>query len=155
MSDTKSVVTFTEMAKMLSLSRSRLYQLVASGVFPSPVYDVSTRRPIFTAELQMICLEVRRRNCGINGQVVLFYARGNRTLAKLTSKTKRKPTTEGQHDDLLDGLRALGLTAVTSEHVAAAVKEAFPQGIKGVDLGQVLRTVFLHIKRQETSGHQR
>ena len=43
-------------------------------MFPPPVYSVSNRRPIYVEELQEVCLEVRRRNCGINGRPVLYYA---------------------------------------------------------------------------------
>jgi hypothetical protein len=151
---TKTIVTFSEMARMLSLSRSRLYQLVRAGVFPSPVYDVRTHRPIFTEELQKVCLEVRRRNCGINGQPVLFYAKGPGP-AKPTKPTKAKAITKGQYADVLDGLRALGLAAATSQQVEAAVKELFPAGLDGVDRGQVIRAVFLHLKRRDTGDNVR
>ena len=151
---TKAIVTFSEMARMLSLSRSRLYQLVRAGVFPSPVYDVRSHRPIFTEELQTICLDVRRRNCGINGQPVLFYAKGPGP-AKPISRTKPKATTKGQYADVLDGLRGLGLVAATAQQVEAAVKQLYPTGLGGVDRGQVIRAVFLHLKRQDTGDNVR
>ena len=44
--ETKAIVTVSEMARMCGLSRARFYQLQKAGIFPSPVYDVSTRRPI-------------------------------------------------------------------------------------------------------------
>src|ERR1700751_4531911 len=72
---TKAAVTVAEMARMVGLSRARFYQLMQAGAFPWPVYAVSTRRPIYVQELQEVCLEVRRRNCGIDGKPVLFYAR--------------------------------------------------------------------------------
>ena len=150
---TKAIVTFTEMATMLSLSRSRLYQLVRAEVLPSPVYDVRTHRPVFTEELQKVCLEVRRRNCGINGQPVLFYAKGPLGQAKMTNKAKPKPTNKRQYGDVLEGLRALGLVAVTSDQVAAAVHQLFPSGLNGVDRGEVIRAVFLHIKRRDTTDN--
>ena len=107
---TKAVVTVSEMARMVGLSRARFYQLMEVGVFPLPVYRLSNRRPIYDEGLQKICLEVRRRNCGLNGQPVLFYTKAHRPMgqAKPTSKAKRKPTTKGQYDDVLDGLRASG-----------------------------------------------
>jgi hypothetical protein len=55
---TKAVVTVSEMARMVGLSRARFYQLVEAGVFPPPVYCVSTRRPMYVEELQTICLTV-------------------------------------------------------------------------------------------------
>jgi len=87
MSDTKAVVTVSEMAKMVGLSRARFYQLVEAEVFPAPVYQLSNRRPVYVEELQKVCLEVRRRNCGINGQPVLFYAKGPGS-AKPTGRQK-------------------------------------------------------------------
>jgi hypothetical protein len=150
---TKAVVTVTEMATMLSLSRARFYQLVAAGVFPPPVYSVSNRRPIYVEDLQEICLEVRRRNCGINGQPVLFYAKGHLQTGKTKTATvaTQKPKSKGRCDDVLDGLRTLGLTAVTSEQVVTAVTQLYPAGLDGVDRGQVIRAVFLHLKRRDTA----
>ena len=71
---TKTVVTITEMARMVSLSPARFRQLMGT-TFPSPLYSVSTRRPFYTEDMQLICLDVRRRNCGIDGRPVLFYCR--------------------------------------------------------------------------------
>jgi hypothetical protein len=151
---TKTVVTVTEMARMVGLSRARFYQLVESGVFPTPVYCVSSRRPMYVEEQQEICLEVRRRNCGVNGKPILFYARGHRlpTPAVKPSKpaiTKPKPT--ANHTELIDGLSALGLS-VNSAQVSEAVAELFPAGLNGTDRGQVLRTVFLRIKASGSVG---
>ncbi len=72
---------------------------------------------------------------------VLFYAR--RSSAAVRPK---KPTpAPAPHADLLDGLKALGLV-VTAADVGAAVKELFPQGTRGIDPGEVIRSVFLHCK---------
>ena len=68
----KSVVSVAEMARMVGLSRGRFYQLVGTA-FPWPVYDIKTRRPYYDAEGQSRCLDVRKRNCGIDGRPVLFY----------------------------------------------------------------------------------
>jgi len=149
---TKAVVTVTEMARMVGLSRARFYQLVEAGVFPFPVYDVRTRRPVFTEDQQEACLQVRRRNCGINGQAVLFYAKAS-GQAKPVSKARPKPTTNSHYSDVLDGLRALGLAAVTSQPVGAVVEQLFPTGLDGVDRGEVIRAVFLHLKRQNSGDN--
>ena len=108
--------------------RARFYQLVGT-TFPWPLYDVATRRPFYDEELQAVCLEVRRRNCGIDGKPVLFYAR--RPLA--TPVPVRKPrkaaaANDDRHADLLDGLKGLGLAGVTAAQVAEAVKELYPTG---------------------------
>ena len=70
----KTIVSVAEMARMVGLSRARFYQLVREGIFPTPVYDVTTRRPFFTEEMQDICMGVKKRNCGANGKPILFYA---------------------------------------------------------------------------------
>jgi hypothetical protein len=54
------------------------------------------------------------------------------------------------YGDLLDGLRSLGLMTATMPQVAAAVKELFPEGVQNLGRGQVLRAVFLRLKRQDT-----
>ena len=150
---TKAVVTVSEMARMVGLSRSRFYQLVEAGVFPQSVYSVANRRPTYVEEAQKVCLEVRRRNCGVNGQPVLFYARGHPLPAqtKPTRTARPTPTKTSGHADLLDGLAALGLTTTAAE-VEAALKAAYPAGVSGTDQGEVLRAVFLHLKRQNSSG---
>src|ERR1700678_1877599 len=71
--ETKAIVTVSEMARMCGLSRARFYQLQKAGVFPAPVYQDG--RPVYTEEQQQVCLEVRRKNRGVNGKPVLFYAR--------------------------------------------------------------------------------
>src|SRR3954466_1344011 len=103
---TKAVVTVSEMARMVGLSRLRIYQLVEAGVFPQPVYSVANRRPIYVEEAQKVCLEVRRRNCGVNGQPVLFYSRGHPLPAqtKPPRTAKPTPTKANNQADLMDGL---------------------------------------------------
>lgn len=150
---TKAVVTVSEMARMVGLSRARFYELVEAGVFPTPVYDVSTRRPMYVEELQKTCLEVRRRNCGVNGKPVLFYARGHRAVTPTVKPSKSlvaKPKPTANHADLIDGLSALGLTT-TAAQVSEAVADLYPAGVNGTDRGQVLRAVFLHLKSAQRS----
>lgn len=150
---TKAVVTVAEMARMCALSRARFYQLVRAGTFPTPQYDVRTRRPIYSEELQQIVLEVRKRNCGVDGRPVLFYTRGSRPIGPpkpvraITAKSK-----SGNHAELIDGLAALGLTA-TAEQVEVAKKFSYPRGIENEDRSEVLRTIFLHLKRQNLADN--
>lgn len=63
------------------------------------------------------------------------------------------PTSDSKHDDLLDGLKGLGLVNVTGEQVSQAVKELFPMGEQATDQGEVLRAVFLHLRRQNTKDN--
>src|SRR3990172_921349 len=95
---TKAIVSVAEMAHMCGLSRARFYQLVKDGVFPPPLYKLETKRPFFTEEMQEVCLEVRRRNSGINGKPVMFYAR--RFGSPAMPKPKRTPAVKSnQHAD--------------------------------------------------------
>src|SRR5580658_10424153 len=71
----KIVVSVTDLARMTGLSRARFYQLVRAGTFPAPDREANTGRPCYGEDKQRLCLEVRRRNCGINGKPVLFYSR--------------------------------------------------------------------------------
>ena len=155
METTKAVVSIAEMARMVGLSRARFYQLMGT-TFPLPRYTVSTKRPFYDEELQNLCLEVRRRNCGIDGKPVLFYAKRIGTTIQKPRKvtpTPPPPKVEAHHDDILDGLRSLGLAAATLPQVTAAVKELYPGGVKNENRGQVLRAVFLRLKRQNTADN--
>jgi hypothetical protein len=120
--------------------------------FPWPLYSVATRRPFYSEDMQLICLEVRRRNCGIDGRPVLFYCHRGGEAARRMPKSI-KPTKNDQHGDLLDGLRALGLTTVTSDQIGTAIKTLYPNGVTEVDRVGMLRAVFLHLKRQNTAGN--
>ncbi len=141
--ETKAVVSVSEMARMVGLSRQRFHQLVQVGVFPQPHRD--NGRPYYDEPTQQQCLEVRKRNCGVNGQIVLFYARRQPAAPTRTKKVSPAPA---PHAHLLDGLRALGLVSVTAAEVTAAVKELFPQGIAGIDEGEVIRGMFLHLQSE-------
>ena len=145
---TKSVVSVAVMARMVGLSRQRFYQLLGS-TFPYPMYWVATRRPFYPEDLQQVCLEVRRRNCGINGKPVLFYSNGYPPRGQKPKAKPRPSHTPKQFGGLINGLAALGLP-VKEERVAAAVKQLFANGVDGKDEGEVLRDVFLHLKRQES-----
>jgi len=61
----KPIISVTEMAKMLNLSRARLYQLLEQGIFPQPIYDLRTHRPLYDAKLQERCLEIRNSGIGV------------------------------------------------------------------------------------------
>ena len=92
---------------------------------------------------------MRRRNCGIDGRPVLFYAR---RLGSAPPRPKpSKPKLEPKGKDvvaLVDGLNALGLTTATGAQVQRATEELYPSGTAGLDQGEVLRAVFLYLRRQ-------
>jgi hypothetical protein len=152
---TKAAVSVAEMARMVGLSRSRFYQLIGTA-FPQPERQKGTGRPVYTEELQQVCLEVRRRNCGIDGKPVLFYA--SRLGAASAKPKPPKPKLEPKGKDisaLIDGLNSLGLTTATAAQVQKVTHELFPKGTEGIDQGEVLRVVFLHLKRQNSADNVR
>ena len=149
----KAIATIRDVCRMVGLSSARFYQLMAAGIFPLPVYDIISRRPHFTEEQQRQCLEVRKRNCGINGKAVCFYSRRlDATPPAPRSRSARHhstPRQKGEHAGLVDSLRGLGLASVTAPQVAAAVKSLYPKGPGQTPEPELIRAVFLHLKRQD------
>ncbi len=145
----KHAVTVAEMARMVGLSRSRFYQLIGKAM-PEPNRD-EAGRPYYTEDQQRTILEVRRRNCGIDGKPILFYAPRNSIPSSPKRPSKAKHGND-QHAEIVDGVRALGLT-VSMAQVDAAITELFPAGLGRVDPGDVIRQVFLSIKRKNSSGN--
>lgn len=151
----KEAVSISEMARMLSLSRQRFYSLlmtkeedfsIKQGVFPMPVYDIRTKRPYYTKELQLICLNVRRTNRGVNGQNVFFYSKLPRP-PKTAKKKSSKPmgNQNGRHAELSGMLKQLGMET-TPNKVASAIREVFPDGIPGVKDDILLRKLYRHLR---------
>jgi hypothetical protein len=120
--------------------------------FPWPVYHITTHRPIYVKEQQCLCLEVRKRNCGIDGRPVLFYVRHRQPGPTTRSPTPKASIATNRHEDIMDGLRGLGLASATAAQVKAAVRTLFPGGIGGVDSGEVIRAVFLHLRQCRISA---
>ena len=146
----KEAVSVAEMARMVGLSRARFYQLQRDGVFPSPVYCICTHRPLYTEEQQGICIEVKRRNFGINSRPILFYTARGISRPRPAARRSR-PTSapaNGRHVELVESLKALGLGSVTAAQVERAVALAFPAGTAGIDEAEQVRAVFLHLRRQ-------
>jgi len=147
---TKAVVSVSEMARMVGLSRQRFYQLRGTA-FPWPLYAVATKRPFYTEELQRVCLEVRRRNRGIDGKPILFYASGHQVANR--NKPTRKAVKKDAHADITSAVRALGLSAVTSDQIGQTIKVLFPGGVDGTSQSEVIRAVFLALKRQDSADN--
>src|SRR4051794_5737079 len=91
---TKTVVSVTDLARMIGLSRARFYQLVRAGTFPIPDREAATNRPCYGETKQRQCLEVRQRNCGIDGKPVLFYSRRLGTGPRKPKPAKPKVETK-------------------------------------------------------------
>lgn len=154
---TKAAVSVSEMAKMVGLSRARMYQLIKKGTFPPADHDPLSKRPCFLQEKQRQILEARRRNCGVDGKPVLFYSRRSDAGQK---RTTTRPTigkvkeVVKKYADLIDGLAALNVTASVAQ-VEPLVMKLFPNGTDGVDPGEVIRAVFLRIQSQNRGDKQR
>jgi hypothetical protein len=143
----KSGVSISDMARTVGLSRQRFHQLMKAGVFPQPLRDEATERPYYNEQGQAQCLEVRRRNCGVNGKIILFYARRPTITTPTPRPMKPRPAPVEQHAEVIDGVRALGLAHVTAAQVGEAIKLLFKCGIAGVDVGEIIRAVFLHLRK--------
>ena len=155
--ETKAAVTIAEMARQCQLSRQRFTQLIGTA-FPFPVYSIATQRPYYTSELQAECRSVRQRNFGVNGKPILFYAKGHRVerpvKATRPKKSPPKEIVKEEYPEILAAVHALGLAA-TADQVTAAVHATFPNGVEGMDQGRVIRSVFVALKRKNTTGNVR
>jgi hypothetical protein len=144
---TKAIVAVGEMARMVGLSRARFYGLMGT-VFPFPIYHIDTGRPFYTAELQELCLQIRRTNRGLDGKAVLFNSlRAKSVLRKHKSKRESKqPFTA-----LVTGVKYLGLTTANARQVKAAVRKLFPDGIAGIELEELVPRVFLDLQARNSN----
>jgi len=144
-------INMSNMAKLLNLSRSRLYQLIDQGILLKPVYLSANKRPVYTKEMAMRNIEVKNSNVGINGKVIMFYtARTLTTPAKskkaVKKSTDQKTVSSGKHADLIDALESLGLEDITSSQIDSAIHKCFPDGTKNVTDDDILTEIFRHLK---------
>ena len=158
---TREVVSISEMARMLGLSRARFYQLMNAGVLPQPTRTGETGRPFFTRQQQEQCIEVRRTNRGVNGQAILFYAMRTPSPAptpapsrqprrRSASQRPRRSGDDAALTELRHGLSQLGVGEITEQAVRAALAEAYPDGWSNVDHAERLRSVFDRLNRQDS-----
>lgn len=144
---TKCVVSVTDMARMVGLSRARFYQLVKQGTFPVADQDAISKRPCYLLEKQMQIMEARRRNCGVDGQPIMFYSRRCDFGSTKAPKPAAKKKMQNPNANVLNGLAALGLT-VSMSQVDSIVNEIYPSGTVGIDPGEVIKAVFLRLRSQ-------
>jgi integrase len=114
----KAVVSVSEMAAALDLSRARFYQLLDAQILPQPVYDLRTRRPVYPKDLQEKCLAVRQTGIGSNGRYILFYS-PRKNLGSAPKKSVQKKVSKYQ--DIREALTTMGLD-VSDEQVSKAVE---------------------------------
>jgi predicted DNA-binding transcriptional regulator AlpA len=134
----KAVISATEMCRMLKMSRSQFYSHIQRGTFHSPLYLITNKRPYFTASMVEDNLQARQTGISVNGEYVIFYERQ-------TSKPD-SPKTKTNDSALLDGLKHLGLSGITTAQIESALAATFPNGTDGQAESTVLRTVYRHLK---------
>lgn len=146
---TEAVISVSEMARRLTLSRARFYELIQEGIFPSPIYCIHTRRAMYPLELQRQCLEVRESNVGVNGRYILFYRPRSASPSEPVARTARSNRSDAAGrianpilTEIRQGLGALGMAAATDDQIRSALAIGYPSGTAGIDSGTVLASVF-------------
>ena len=151
------IITMRQMASLLGISRSRLYQLISQGVLLPPVHLISNRRPFYTETMSQRNLQVTNNNLGINGQVILFYPsrnlkKPNKPKPEKTAKRKSK-NVQDKHHDLIRDLENLGLDNLASAKVEAAIATLFPETKDQQDYDHLLITIFRHLKQKNSADN--
>jgi hypothetical protein len=151
MQSIQAAISVSEMARRLTLSRPRFYELVRAGVFPSPCYCPHSRRALYPADLQQQCLAIRESNIGSNGQYVLFNrprtnAQESAASPRRTSRERSNRSSDPILCQLREGLASLGLASLSDDQIQGALRSAFPSGTAGVDHGAILASVFRLIR---------
>ena len=140
MSINKPIVSMTEMANMVQLSRARFYQLIESGFFPKPKYDERSKRPYYDLELQKQILESRQSGIGADGSYMLFYS-----PRKNGTSSPKKKHVDPVVKELGETLESMGLET-TPELVKQGLVELYPDGTEDVEQGVVIRELFRYLK---------
>ena len=155
----KEVVSVSEMARLVGLSRARFYQLVKEGVFPPPSRNDETKRPFYNRAQQEKCLEVRKTNCGANGKATLFYAmraaasppsrpRSRQNRVSRSLRARNQSSRDATISELRHGLTQLGVEDVTDARLRTALAEMYPDGHRDVEAAELLRAVFGRLRCQ-------
>lgn len=158
---TREIVSVSEMARMLGLSRARLYQLIKEGVFPPPTRPEEGGRPFFDRQQQEQCVNVRRTNCGIDGRPILFYAMraapsptpARQPRRRSAPERPRQSTHDAAINELRHGLSQLGITQISEQSIRTALAEAYPDGWSSVAQAELLRSVFARLNRQDSNDN--
>jgi len=123
----KEVYSVTELAAILGLSRTRLYQLKSEGVFPLPVYCPYTRRPFYTVDLVKQCLKIRQTGRGFNGRSIIFYQR-----LKKNGEQQIQNEDEKREQFYIDVMRFLKINLgenLTNSETKRLVSALYPNGL--------------------------
>ncbi|MHC4289237.1 MAG: helix-turn-helix transcriptional regulator [Planctomycetota bacterium] len=139
-----SICSFSQMASMLGLSRTRLYQLNDKGIFPPPVYSIANKRPCYTINLQNTCFQIRKTGIGYNGHPIIFNAK-----KKNRQKKSPKPVTLQHHSEFVEALGQIGLKVSPTE-VRKAIEGLFPDCNEPPELnGKIINELHRHFKEKQ------
>ena len=139
-------ITFTEMAGKLSLSRLRLYQLIAEGVFPEPIRYPHTKRRFYTPQLQRKCLEIRKTGIGFNGRPIIFNAPRKHKNANCCKNIELDGNLKEFCHELTGILKQMG-NKVTRDEVKNALQATRPNGLEQfVVNGELIRDLYGYFK---------
>lgn len=138
----EEICSVSAMARKLSLSRARFYQLLQDGVFPLPTYCVRTRRPLYPRNLQEQCLKIRRTGITATGQPVFFYS----------PRTKRPEVSRARSNrirhELAQTMGKMGLKT-TQKQLKQAIATLYPKGLpKQPEMGTVIGALFQHLQKE-------
>lgn len=144
------VLTISDMARSVGLSRSRFYALMQQGVFPMPLYLIATKRPFYNERLRDECLNVRRTGLGVNDQPILFYPRRAGPPTTRSSKSslrgkKKPPTINPRVLRLIDLLKGLGVESPSPQSVTAALSDCFPNGADDKADHELVGAIYRHL----------
>lgn len=150
----KALISLSEMAEQLGMSRGHFYTMVEEGFFLSPIFLIRNKRPCFTAEMAERNRLAKEFGIGVDGSTRIFYRRRRAEIGaagpvQATSSSRRRQTAGNQFTEMVGTLAALGLTA-TSDQVALAVADLFPQGVETFEESDVIRAIFRHLRRSES-----
>jgi hypothetical protein len=153
MSNIDSVISVAGMARKMSLSPSRVWQLIGNGFLLPPLYSIQNRKPFYTEEMVQRNLEYKRRNVGMNHKIILFYPPRQIDLSSPVKRTRivqqKKRNTSSPYQDLLDTLKSLGIEGIHEKKIALVVSQLFPTGTAQVDPDELVRTVFRYLKHHQ------
>jgi hypothetical protein len=142
-SSPKAVCSVSYLAQALGISRSRLYQLVATGVFPPPLYDLRSKRPFYDLPLQERCREIRNSGIAFNNSYVLFYS----SRKQKSTPVSKPSSSQNEHaQEIQEALRELGLETSIKD-ISQTLKNLFPDGIDNQNMGEVIREVYRALKK--------
>jgi hypothetical protein len=133
-------ITVTELCELIGLSKNRFYALQKAGIFPPSMRSPLNNRPVFDTALVEQCLGIVRSRVGANGAPWV----PNRKNPVVKRSAGKEP--KGRHQELLDALASLGLTATTAQ-VDEALKR-LPEAGAGMEEPERIRRVFLELRKQ-------